>query len=298
MDELPLPEAADSFGTSADKCAVRTCILSTVRRAAVAGTNRALEPHRPGRNPGLCQHVFHLLGPGKGKERDAPDSLLAESGRSVLSFPIAAPGSALRPGVSGPVLETEVLPGARDSAAPARARRPGSPGTAGPRPRRPAPQLRPRALGPGPVSAPQPRPRARVPDPGRALVPARPQLLFPRSPGPLPALRAQRPALGPRQRGRRRVPRSSTWASGGAVPRGDGRSRLGAEQREQRAGGPSSWLAAAPAAGPPRGGAGNRYRPRPGRPVTWPPRPNNAARSRQARDPGTSLLWPAGTGNY
>lgn len=136
------------------------------------------------------------------------------------------------------------------------------------------------------------RPRKRSPP--RSAAPAAPP--DPRSSPPTP-LCVPEPLPAPSARSR---PPARHKAGGGAarylgerrVPRGDGRSRPGAEQRGGSAGGPSSWLAAAPAAGPPRGGAGNRHR-RARPPVTWPRAP---PRDRETMNPPGGPLLPVSAG--
>lgn len=248
---------------------------------------------------------------GKGN-RDAPESPLAKSGRRVLSLPTAAPTRLSAPESRDPSWR------AKSTRAPPRQCRSGPrPPSRAPRRRGPLTHTaRSAAASARPSRVPAPPSPDHVPDPGRARprppprspdsvpeprspVPgprpnSRPQLRSPRArssvplraPSPLPAPQEQTPAPArPRQRGWRRVPPSSTWASGGAVPWGDGRSRQGAEQREQRAGGPVLLARGRARRRAPSRRRGQSPPPRPGRPVTWIHRPNKAARSRRARGP-------------
>lgn len=242
---------------------------------------------------------------GKGK-RDAPESLLATSGRRVLSLPIAAPSSALRCGVSGRVLESEVHPGAAATV-------PLWP--AGPRSSWPAPRLHP----PAPALSPRPSPQTAsgtLAEPSRALAaftrlrplsPApwypgsRPSSRSPLAPAQVPMRAELRSLARPKPLERTLAPARNKEVGGAppapvpgraaarSVPRGDGRSRQGSEQREQCAGGPVLLARGRARRRAPSRRHGQSPPPRPGRPVTWPPRPNNAARSRRA--PGPVRLW-------
>lgn len=167
------------------------------------------------------------------------------------------------------------------------------PGRARPRPRRVHP---PASLSPAPWY-PGSGPSSRSPL-APAQVPARAELRLPARPEPLErrwrqletkrlAVRSPLQYLGERRRGRSR----GAMAAAGRAPNSASSARAG----------PSSWLAAAPAAGPPRGGTGNRRRRAlagrsPGLIALTMRRVPGAPRAPCAS--GTAVSWPGGTGNY
>lgn len=185
----------------------------------------------------------------------------------------------------GPPIELacSLAASARPSAVPA----PQSPnrvrdrGRARPRPRRVHP---PASLSPAPWY-PGSGPSSRSPL-APAQVPARAELRLPARPEPLE--RTLAPARNKEIGGALPAPVPGR-AAARSVPRGDGRSRQGSEQRKQRAGGPVLLAHGRARRRAPSRRHGQSPPPRPGRPVTWPHRPNNAARSRRA--PGPVRLW-------
>ncbi|XDC54739.1 hypothetical protein R6Z07M_005921 [Ovis aries] len=185
----------------------------------------------------------------------------------------------------GPPIELacSLAASARPSAVPApqSPNRVRDPGRARPRPRRVHP---PASLSPAPWY-PGSGPSSRSPL-APAQVPAGAELRLPARPEPLE--RTLAPARNKEVGGALPAPVPGR-AAARSVPRGDGRSRQGSEQRKQRAGGPVLLARGRARRRAPSRRHGQSPPPRPGRPVTWPHRPNNAARSRRA--PGPVRLW-------
>lgn len=172
----------------------------------------------------------------KGKDRRTTEP--AGTGREESpGLPMAGPSSARHPAASGPSWRGKFTRSARQR-------------LSGPRPR---PGAWPRTR----LSWPAPSDPVSVPLPGPRLSPV------PARPIPLRAPRAQTPSS--KQRGLRGP--SSTWASGGVVPRGDG---------------VAGWV--------PNGASSAR----PGRPPgSRPPQgPLEAARAIAATAPGPAVTWP------
>lgn len=227
--------------------------------------------------------------PEKGPEPSQCSSKLGSPLRSLRTRPRerSSPGRCRNSAAlaRGPPIELACSPAAsaRPSAVPA-PQSPNSvrdPGRSRPRPRR---VHQPPSLSPAPWY-PGSRPSSRSPL-APAQVPARAELRLPARPEPLE--RTLAPARNKEVGGALPAPVPGR-AAARSVPRGDGRSRQGSEQRKQRAGGPVLLARGRARRRAPSRRHGQSPPPRPGRPVTWPHRPNNAARSRRA--PGPMRLW-------